>query len=66
MNVYDRGRDLLEIGVIPLKDMLPETALVKLMWIFGQTKNVEEAKKLLVTNIAHEISPRTTAEPGAE
>jgi glutamyl-tRNA(Gln) amidotransferase subunit D len=66
MNVYDRGRDLLEIGVIPLEDMLPETALVKLMWIFGQTKNVEEAKKLLVTNIAHEISPRTTAESGAE
>jgi len=66
MNVYYRGRDLLEIGVIPLEDMLPETALVKLMWIFGQTKDVEEAKKLLVTNMAYEISPRTTAESGAE
>jgi glutamyl-tRNA(Gln) amidotransferase subunit D len=66
MNVYDTGRDLLEIGVIPLEDMLPETALVKLMWIFGQTKDIEEAKKLLVTNIAYEISPRTTAEYGAE
>ncbi len=66
MKVYDSGRDLLEIGVIPLEDMLPETALAKLMWIFGQTKNVEEAKKLLLTNIAYEISPRTTAESGAE
>jgi len=66
MNVYYRGRDLLEIGVIPLEDMLPETALVKLMWIFGQTKDVEEAKKLLLTNMAYEISPRTTAESGAE
>jgi glutamyl-tRNA(Gln) amidotransferase subunit D len=62
MNVYDSGRDLLALGVIPLEDMLPETALVKLMWIFGQTKDVEEAKKLLNTNIAGEFSPRTLLE----
>jgi len=59
MKVYDTGRDLLEIGVISLEDMLPETALVKLMWTLGQTKNVEEAKRLLTTNMVHEISPRT-------
>jgi len=59
MNVYDTGRDLLEMGVIPLEDMLPETALVKLMWTLGQTRDVEDAKGLLTTNIAHEISPRT-------
>jgi glutamyl-tRNA(Gln) amidotransferase subunit D len=62
MNVYDSGRDLLALGVIPLEDMLPETALVKLMWIFGQTKDFEEAKKLLKTNIAGEFSPRTLPE----
>ncbi|MDH5437566.1 MAG: Glu-tRNA(Gln) amidotransferase subunit GatD [Candidatus Bathyarchaeota archaeon] len=62
MNVYDTGRDLLAMGVIPLEDMLPETALVKLMWALGQTKDVEEVKKLLITNIAHEISPRTAPE----
>jgi len=62
MNVYDTGRDLLVLGVIPLEDMLPETALVKLMWTLGQTKDVEEVKKLLTTNITHEISPRTTPE----
>jgi glutamyl-tRNA(Gln) amidotransferase subunit D len=61
MNVYDSGRDLLALGVIPLEDMLAETALVKLMWIFGQTKD-EEAKKLLKTNIAGEFSPRTLPE----
>jgi len=59
MNVYDQGRDLLAMGVIPLEDMLPETALVKLMWIFGQTKDTEEAKRLLTQNIANEFSPRT-------
>jgi len=62
MNVYDQGRDLLAMGVVPLEDMLPETALVKLMWIFGQTTNIKEAKKLLIENIAHEISPRTLHE----
>ena len=59
MNVYDQGRDLLAMGVLPLEDMLPETALVKLMWVFGQTTDIEEAKRLLTENIAHEISPRT-------
>ncbi|MGQ9460714.1 MAG: Glu-tRNA(Gln) amidotransferase subunit GatD [Candidatus Bathyarchaeaceae archaeon] len=66
MNVYDTGRDLLAIGVIPLEDMLPETALVKLMWVFGQTRDIEEAKALLTTNLAHEISPRTLHEGKAE
>jgi glutamyl-tRNA(Gln) amidotransferase subunit D len=59
MNVYDSGRDLQALGVIPLEDMLPETALVKLTWIFGQTRDPEEAKRLLKTNIAGELSPRT-------
>jgi glutamyl-tRNA(Gln) amidotransferase subunit D len=59
MNVYDTGRDLLALGVVPLEDMLAETALVKLMWVFGQTDDVEEAKKLLTTNIAGEFSSRT-------
>jgi glutamyl-tRNA(Gln) amidotransferase subunit D len=62
MNVYDTGRDLLTRGVIPLDDMFPETALVKLTWALGQTSNVEEAKKLLKTNIAGEFSPRTLPE----
>jgi len=62
MNVYYRGRDLLKAGVIPLEDMLAETALVKLMWTLGQTDNIEESKTLLTTNIAHEISPRTLSE----
>jgi glutamyl-tRNA(Gln) amidotransferase subunit D len=59
MNVYDTGRDLLSFGVIPTEDMFPETALVKLMWVLGQTDNTQEAIKLFKTNIAGEFSPRT-------
>ncbi|MGE5575018.1 MAG: hypothetical protein ACM3UL_02685, partial [Ignavibacteria bacterium] len=53
------GRDLLSFGVVPLDDAFPETGLVKLMWVLGQTSDVEEAKNLLKTNIASEFSPRT-------
>ncbi len=64
MNVYDTGRDLLEMGVIPTDDMFPETALVKLMWALGQTNDQEEAKKLYKTNISGEFSPRTLPQEG--
>ncbi len=59
MNVYDTGRELTRIGVVSLDDMLPETALVKMMWVLGQTQNREEAKNLLQKNIANELSDRT-------
>jgi glutamyl-tRNA(Gln) amidotransferase subunit D len=62
MHVYDTGRDLLTRGVIPMDDAFPETTLVKLMWVLGQTSSAEEAKKLLKTNIAGEFSPRTLPE----
>jgi glutamyl-tRNA(Gln) amidotransferase subunit D len=62
MNVYDAGRDLQAFGVIPLEDMLPETALVKLMWVLGQTKDPDEARTLLRTNVAGELSQRTLPE----
>lgn len=59
MNVYSTGRDLLKIGVIPAEDMLPEVAYVKLMWVLGHTDDREEVKKLLLRNMAGEISERT-------
>lgn len=59
MNVYSMGRELTRRGVEPLADMLPETALVKLMWSLGNTGNVEEARRLLKTNVVGEYNPRT-------
>ena len=37
MYVYDTGRDLLDLGIIPMDNMLPETAYMKLAWVLGQT-----------------------------
>ena len=66
MNVYSTGRDLLKIGVLPLGDMLPETALVKMMWAFGQEKDPENVKKIMIKSIANEISDRRTLEAAVE
>ena len=66
MNVYSTGRDLLRIGVLPLGDMLAETALVKMMWAFGQEKDPDKVSKLMVTNIANELSDRRLLEAAVE
>ncbi|RJS77530.1 Glu-tRNA(Gln) amidotransferase GatDE subunit D [Methanophagales archaeon] len=57
--VYDTGRDLLHAGIIEGEDMLPETALVKLMWVLGQTTDMEEVKRLMRKNIVGEIRVRS-------
>ena len=62
MNVYSTGRDLLKLGVLPLGDMLSETALVKMMWGFGQEKDPEKVKTIMATNLASELSERRTLE----
>ena len=42
-NIYSTGRQLEKTGIIFLKDMLSETALVKLGWVLGHKKwNVKE------------------------
>ncbi|MEM4157194.1 MAG: Glu-tRNA(Gln) amidotransferase subunit GatD [Candidatus Methanomethylicaceae archaeon] len=62
MNVYSTGRELLSLGVIPAGDMLPETALVKLMWVLAQTRDLEEVRRLFLTNVAGEMSERSEYE----
>jgi glutamyl-tRNA(Gln) amidotransferase subunit D len=56
MTVYDTGRDLLDIGVISLSDMISETATVKAMWALANSEDVEAAKKIMQENLANEIS----------
>ena len=58
--VYSNGREILKSGVIYLEDMLAETALVKLGYVLAKTNNKEEVKKLMLTNMAGEISDRLT------
>ena len=60
LNVYNTGRDMLTAGVITVWDMLPETAYVKLMWALANTSSVEEAKEMMKTPLAGDMSDRRT------
>ncbi len=57
LTVYDTGRDLLEIGVIPLSNTTSETALVKAMWCLGNFED-KDVIKIMTTNIANEFTNR--------
>ncbi len=56
MTVYDTGRDLIDIGVVPLSDMISETAIAKAMWALANTSGAEEARKRMQENLAGEMS----------
>lgn len=53
MSVYESGRDLLHLGIVPLYDMLPEVALVKAMWASSLDKSIRET---MLRNIASEFT----------
>lgn len=57
--VYDTGRDMLKAGAIEGEDTLPETALVKLMWVLGQTDDFDKAVSILREDLSGEISECT-------
>ena len=54
MTVYESGRDLLEMGIIPLGDMIPEVALVKAMWLLGSGRDV--TGDAMTVPVASEVS----------
>lgn len=58
MYVYETGREMMELGVIPAANMLPEVAYVKLGWALGQTNELEKVKEIMLTPIAGEITER--------
>jgi glutamyl-tRNA(Gln) amidotransferase subunit D len=58
MFVYDTGRDLLSMGIVPLANMLPEAAYIKLGWTLGQTTNREEVIEIMQKPINDETTKR--------
>jgi len=59
MIVYETGREILELGVVPLANMLPEVAYIKLGWALGVHPDDPEAVKgLMTTSIAGEMTER--------
>jgi glutamyl-tRNA(Gln) amidotransferase subunit D len=58
MYVYDTGRDMMELGVVPGANMLPEVAYVKLGWALGQTSDLQKVREIMMTPVAGEITER--------
>ena len=55
MTVYESGRDLLDMGIIPLENMIPEVALVKAMWVLGNSNSDDEIKNMMLENYSSEF-----------
>lgn len=53
--VYETGRYLLDAGIIEAGSVLPEVALVKLMWVLGNAKTEADIKRLMQTNLKGEL-----------
>ena len=58
MYVYETGREIMQLGVIPAYNMLPEVAYVKLGWALGQTEDLEKVRNIMLTPISNEITER--------
>jgi glutamyl-tRNA(Gln) amidotransferase subunit D len=58
MYVYETGREIMELGVVPAANMLPEVAYVKLGWALGQTDDLQEVTKIMLAPVAGEITER--------
>jgi glutamyl-tRNA(Gln) amidotransferase subunit D len=59
--VYSNLRKVsIEAKGVYLKDMLPETAYIKLGWVLGQVKDYEKVKELMLKNIKKEFTDRLT------
>ncbi len=61
MDVYDKGRDLKNLGVISGEDMLANTALVKLAWLLGNYPK-EKVKEMITKNLRGEINSQISYE----
>ena len=58
MNVYETGRTLLRMGVIPAHTILPHVAYVKLGWLLGQNYDISEIRNIMQRNLRMEIVER--------
>ncbi len=58
MYVYETGREIMELGVVPAANMLPEVAYVKLGWALGQTHDPDEVRRIMLSPVNGEITER--------
>lgn len=55
MNTYISSKRLREAGAFPLRDMITEAAMPKLMWVLGHYKSRDEIISAMINSIAGEV-----------
>jgi glutamyl-tRNA(Gln) amidotransferase subunit D len=58
MYVYETGREIMNLGVVPAANMLPEVAYMKLCWALGQSDDRDEVERIMLTPVNGEITER--------
>lgn len=59
MHVYETGREILQLGVVPLANMLPEVGYIKLGWALGRHPDDPDAvRALMQTPIGDDMTER--------
>jgi len=58
MTVYETGRELLRVGVVPLEGVTPETAFVKASWLLGQGLKGTDLAEAMKTDLRGEVLER--------
>jgi glutamyl-tRNA(Gln) amidotransferase subunit D len=58
MYVYETGREIMNLGVVPAANMLPEVAYMKLCWALGQSDDRGEVERIMLTPVNGEITER--------
>jgi glutamyl-tRNA(Gln) amidotransferase subunit D len=58
MYVYETGREIMGMGVVPLANMLPEVAYMKLGWALGQTEDPAEVVRIMTKPLANDMTLR--------
>jgi glutamyl-tRNA(Gln) amidotransferase subunit D len=59
MQVYETGREILQLGVVPLANMMPEVAFIKLGWALGVHPDDPDAvRSLMTTPLAGDMTER--------
>ena len=58
LRVYETGRDMLARGVVEGGTMIPCAAYAKMIWVLGHTRDYNEVRKLMQTNLRGEMISR--------
>ncbi len=62
LDAYDRGKRLLEKGVIPGGEMTVECAYAKLLWCLGQGMSLGKIKRTMAKSLAQEMAEKSQPE----